>query len=99
MADYQDIALNAFREVERQIDQGQILEQQEVELTQALSDARDALKIIQFRYESAESDLLNVLSVQQRVSFIEGQLVSTRRARLVQYINLSLSLGITPNDI
>ena len=97
MAEYQDIALTSFREVERQIDQGEILKQQEIELTRALSDARDALKFIQFRYESAEADLLNVLSVQQRVSFIEGQLVSTRRARLVQYINLALSLGVTPN--
>jgi NodT family efflux transporter outer membrane factor (OMF) lipoprotein len=97
LANYQDVVVEAFREVERQIDQGQILAQQETELTQALSDARDALKFTQFRYESAESDLLNVLSVQQRVSFIESQLVSTRRARLVQYINLALALGIEPS--
>lgn len=97
LANYQDIALSAFRDVERQIDQGQILSKQETELTQALSDARDALRFTQFRYESAETDLLNVLQVQQRVSFIEGQLVSTRRARLVQYINLALSLGVDPN--
>lgn len=95
-ANYQDAAIDAFKEVERQIDQGQILEQQESELDQALSDARDALKFTQFRYESAESDLFNVLSAQQRVSFIEAQLVSTRRARLVQYVNLSLALGVTP---
>lgn len=98
LANYQDIALDAFQDVESQIDQGQILVQQETELTQALSDARDALRFTQFRYESAESDLLNVLQVQQRVSFIEGQLVSTRRARLVQYINLALSLGIEPSE-
>ena len=96
LANYQETALSAFRDVERQIDQGQILVQQEIELTRALSDARDALRFTQFRYESGESDLLNVLSVQQRVSFIEGQLVSTRRARLVQYINLALALGFDP---
>jgi len=98
LATYQETVLSAFSDVERQIDQDQILVQQESELTQALSDARDALRFIQFRYESGESDLLNVLSVQQRVSFIEGQLVSTRRARLVQYINLALSLGVPPRE-
>jgi len=97
LSTYQEAVLSAFSDVERQIDQGNILVQQERELTQALSDARDALRFTQFRYESGESDLLNVLSVQQRVSFIEGQLVSTRRARLVQYINLSLSLGLPPH--
>lgn len=97
LANYQEAVLTAFRDVERQIDQGQILVKQEAELTQAFSDARDALRFTRFRYESGESDLLNVLSVQQRVSFIEGQLVSTRRARLVQYVNLALSLGVEPN--
>jgi len=99
LSDYQHIALSAFRDVERQIDQGQILEQQEEELSQALSDAQDALRFTNFRYESGESDLFNVLSAQQRVSFIEAQLVSTQRARLVQYINLSLALGIEPIEI
>ena len=96
LATYQETVLSALSDVERQIDQSAILVQQERELTQALSDARDALRFTQFLYESGESDLLNVLSVQQRVSFIEGQLVSTRRARLVQYINLSLALGLPP---
>jgi len=98
-ADYQETVLEALREVELQIDQGQVFEQQEVELNQALANARDALKFTQFRYESAESDLFDVLSAQQRVSLIEAQLVSTKRARLVQYINLSLALGISPNGI
>jgi len=96
VASYQSITLDAFRDVEEQIDQGQILKAQEIALLGALSDAREALRFTQFRYESAESDLLNVLQVQQRVSFIEAQLVSTRRARLVQYLNLSLALGVTP---
>ncbi|MEP3891327.1 MAG: TolC family protein [Hellea sp.] len=98
LANYQDVVLTGLRDVERQIDDGQILLLQETELMQALSDARDALRFTQFRYESAESDLLNVLQVQQRVSFIEAQLVSTRRARLVQYINLALALGVEPSS-
>jgi len=93
MADYRALALDAYGDVERQLDEDAVLRLQETELTQALSNARDALKFTQFRYESGENDLLNVLSVQQRVNFTEGQLVSVRRARLVQYIDLALATG------
>jgi NodT family efflux transporter outer membrane factor (OMF) lipoprotein len=93
MADYRALALDAYRDVERQLDEDSGLRAQETALTQALSDARDALKFTQFRYESGENDLLNVLSVQQRVNFTEGRLVSVRRARLVQYIDLALATG------
>jgi NodT family efflux transporter outer membrane factor (OMF) lipoprotein len=96
LADYQDLALQAFRDVEQQLDQGHILSDQELSLEQALESANKALQFTEFRYESAETDLLNVLSVQQRVSFIEAQLVSTRRARLVQYVNLALATAVEP---
>ena len=93
---YRRTALKAFLEVEDQIDSGAVLKAQEDALLLALEDARQALKFMRFRYESAEVDLLNVLQIQQRVSFIEGQLVSLRRARLVQFLNLSLALGVQP---
>ncbi|MEL6686168.1 MAG: TolC family protein [Pseudomonadota bacterium] len=96
LATYSRTALNAFEEVENQIDFGTVLKAREDLLLLALEDARQALKFTQFRYESAEVDLLNVLQIQQRVSFIEAQLVSLRRARLVQYLNLSLALGVPP---
>lgn len=96
LARYKRTAIVAFEEVENQIDQGGVLELREEALSSALEDARQALKFTQFRYESADVDLLNVLQVQQRVSFIEAQLVSLRRARLVQYLNLSLALGVEP---
>lgn len=98
LARYRRVALDAFQEVEDQRDQGTVLSAQERALQSALSDARKALKFTRFRYESAEVDLLNVLQVQQRVSFIEAQLVSLRRARLAQYLNLSLALGVPPTD-
>ena len=96
VANFQNIALDAFLDVENRIDQNAILELQEAELDKALADAEDALRFTRFQYESGESGLLNVLQVQQRVSFIEAQLVSTRRARLVEYINLALALGQPP---
>lgn len=97
LATYRRTALDAFQDVENQIDQGTILQEREDALFSALQDARNALKFTRFRYESAEVDLLNVLQVQQRVSFIEAQLVSLRRARLSQYVNLSLALGVPPS--
>lgn len=96
MASYHEIVINAYQDAEQQLDREKVLAIQESDLTDALSDARDALKFTQFQYESGENDLLNVLSIQQRVSFIEGQLVSTRRARLVQYVSLALALGAEP---
>lgn len=99
LAAYRRAAIDAFGDVEDQLDQGYVLRAREAALLSALSDARQALKFTRFRYESAEVDLLNVLQVQQRVSFIEAQLVSLRRARLTQYINLSLALGITPDAV
>ena len=99
LATYRRTALTAFQDVEDQIDSGQVLKAQEEALLLALEDARQALKFMRFRYESAEVDLLNVLQIQQRVSFIEGQLVTLRRARLVQYLNLSLALGVPPMEV
>lgn len=96
IASFQNIALDAFLDVENRIDQNAILTLQEAELSKALADAEDALRFTRFQYESGESGLLNVLQVQQRVSFIEAQLVSTRRARLVEYVNLALALGQQP---
>ncbi len=93
VATYQLLALSAYNEVERELDNGSVLERRETYLTSALSEARDALKFAKFRYELGESDLLNVLSIQQRVASLELQLVQTQRQRLDQYVSLSLALG------
>lgn len=93
IAAYQSLMLDAFNEVETELDRGSVLERREGHLTRALSEAEDALQFSRFRYELGESDLLNVLSIQQRVASLEADLARTQRARLDQYVSLALALG------
>ena len=93
LANYQALVLDAFNEVEAELDRGQVLERREVFLTRALSEAEDALQFSRFRYELGESDLLNVLSIQQRVASLQAELARTQRARLDQYVSLALAVG------
>lgn len=93
VANYQLLVLDAFNEVETELDRGQVLERREVFLANALSEAEDALQFSRFRYELGESDLLNVLSIQQRVASLQAELARTQRARLDQYVALALALG------
>ncbi|MEM6554429.1 MAG: TolC family protein [Pseudomonadota bacterium] len=93
LANYQLLVLDAFNEVETELDRGHVLERREVFLANALSEAEDALQFTRFRYELGESDLLNVLSIQQRVSSLQAELARTQRAQLDQYVALALALG------
>ena len=93
LANYQLLLLAAYNEVETELDRGRVLERREVFLSTALSEAEDALQFSRFRYELGESDLLNVLSIQQRVASLEAELARAQRARLDQYVSLALALG------
>ena len=93
LANYQLLLLDAYNEVETELDRGRVLKRREVFLSNALSEAEDALQFSRFRYELGESDLLNVLSIQQRVASLKAELARTQRARLDQYVSLALALG------
>ena len=93
LAAYQSRVLEAFNEVETELDRGDVLDRRDVYLTRALEEAEDALQFSRFRYELGESDLLNVLSIQQRVASLQAALARTQRARLDQYVSLALALG------
>ena len=93
IAEYQSLLLDAYNEVETQLDRGAVLEQREQYLSNALQEAESALKFSRFRYELGESDLLNVLSIQQRVASLNAELARTQRARLDQFVSLALALG------
>ena len=93
LAAYQSLVLDAYNEVESELDRGAVLEKREQHLTLALQEAEDALRFSRFRYELGESDLLNVLSIQQRVASLQAELARTQRARLDQYVSLALALG------
>lgn len=93
VASYGDTALLAFREVEQALSQGEVLRKREVALTESLAQANKALKIAEIRFKEGASDLLDVLSIQQRVFRVEANQISIERARLEQVLALNLALG------
>ena len=62
-------------------------------MKQYIAGANHALRIVSLRYEEGETDLLDVLSIQQRVLSSEGDLVSIERAQLDEWVSLNLALG------
>lgn len=93
IAGYADTVLNAFQEVEGSLDQTVVLRDRAVSLEEAAREANNALRIANLRYEEGETDLLDVLTIQQRVLSNEGDVVSIERAQLDEWIALNLALG------
>lgn len=93
VAAYGQAALDAFGEVESNLDQGVVLDQRKTSLTQAASEAAEAYRVARLRYDEGETDLIDVLSIQQRVFATQSNLVSIERQRLEQRVNLNLALG------
>ena len=93
IASYADTVLTAFQEVEGSLDQTVVLKDRAVQLEEAASEARNALRIVNLRYEEGETDLLDVLTIQQRVLSNEGDVVSIERAQLDEWVALNLALG------
>ncbi|MEO1187966.1 MAG: efflux transporter outer membrane subunit [Pseudomonadota bacterium] len=93
IAVYADTVLTAFQEVEGSLDQSVVLKDRAVQLEQAAAEARNALRIVNLRYEEGETDLLDVLTIQQRVLSNEGDVVSIERAQLDEWVALNLALG------
>lgn len=93
IASYADAVLTAFQEVESSLDQNVVLKDRAVQLEQAAVEANTALRIANLRYEEGETDLLDVLTIQQRVLSNEGDVVSIERAQLDEWVALNLALG------
>ncbi len=93
VAAYGQAALEAFGEVESSLDQGVVLDQRISSLSEAASEAREAYRVARLRYDEGETDLIDVLTIQQRVFAAERNLVSIERQRLEQRVNLNLALG------
>lgn len=93
IASYADTVLTAFQEVEGSLDQNVVLKDRSVQLEQAAEQANNALRIANLRYEEGETDLLDVLTIQQRVLSSEGDVVSVARAQLDEWVALNLALG------
>ena len=93
IAEYGQTVLDAFREVEAGLDQLSVLEDQVGSILVAAESAGDALRISRLRYEEGETDLLEVLTIQQRLFSAEADLSSLQRARLDSWVHLNLALG------
>ena len=90
---YAKKALEAFTEVENNLDQGRVLTNREIELNEVFRQSRKAYRIAELRYEEGETDLLDTLQIQQQAIAAESNLLSIKRLQLEQRINLYLSLG------
>lgn len=93
VAAYANAALKAFGEVETALDQGVVLRERKGALNEAVSEIKTALKIAELRFNEGESELLEVLQIQQRKFAAQSNLISLERSELDQFINLNLALG------
>ncbi len=90
---YAQTALEAFSEVEQNLDQGQVLLSREQALTEASNEINKAYDIARLRYAEGESELIDVLTIQQRQASADSNLIAIQRALLEQRVNLYLALG------
>ncbi len=93
LANYGQTALNVFQEIENNLALGVSLEKRENLLMTAVRESQKALDIAQIRYNEGETDLLDVLTIQQRLTAAQSNLIALQRAILEQRVNLHLSLG------
>jgi len=93
LAIYGQAALEAFNEIESTLDQGVVLMAREVELHQVTQQANKAYRIAKLRYQEGETDLLDVLTIQQRAIGARSSYISIQRLLLEQRVNLHLVLG------
>ena len=93
VAAYGQTALEAFGEVETALDQGVVLKERTTSLAEAAKEAREAYRVARLRYDEGETDLIDVLSIQQRVFAADSSLVSIERLLLEQRVSLNLALG------
>lgn len=93
IANYASTALTALEEVETNLDQAAVLRLREDALRDARDEALEAVRLAELRYKEGETDLIDLLSIQQRQFTTEQDFVSIQRSRVDQWISLNLALG------
>ncbi|MEM6494476.1 MAG: TolC family protein [Pseudomonadota bacterium] len=93
IANYAATALTALEEVETNLDQVTVLRLREDALREARDEALEAVRLAELRYKEGETDLIDLLSIQQRQFSTEQEFVSIQRARIDQWVSLNLALG------
>ena len=93
ISSYVKAALNAFSDVETNLDLGQVLVKRERHLITAQKEINNAYRLANLLYQEGESELLDVLTIQQNAIAADSNSVAIRRLLLEQRINLYLALG------
>ncbi len=90
---YADAAIKAFAEVETALDRGVFLGRRRSALEVATKETENALRLSNLQYKEGEIDLIDLLSVQQRLFGAQSNLIALKRAQLNQYLEINLALG------
>ncbi len=93
LANYGQIALMAFSEVETGISNEGLLDQRKELLAIAVKQNRNALQVAKTQYEFGQVDFLSVLQMQARLLGSRIQLIRIKNAKLAQRVDLHLTLG------
>ena len=93
VAAYAQSALNAFAEVETNLDQGQVLARRAVSLAEVREQSDEAFRIAELRYKEGEVGLLDTLQIRQQAIAAASSQLALSRLQLEQRINLYLALG------
>ena len=93
LENYAQTALDAFGEVETALVVEAFLAEREASLRRAVEAANAAVRVSRDRYETGIDGFIVVLEAQRRALDTESQLLTVRRLRLENRVNLHLALG------
>ncbi len=93
LAQYAQTVLNAYAEVETALAAEKLLKDVEKALQIAVEQSMAARKLAEDRYSRGLANLIEVLEAQRRAFDSQSQLLSVRRQRLENRIDLFLALG------
>ncbi len=93
VAAYAQAALTAFTDVENALSQRTNCERKRSLFAGAAGENREALRLMNIKYDVGQIDLLSVLQITQRLIASELGLIGIRNQRLAQRVSLHLALG------
>ncbi|MEM7569099.1 MAG: TolC family protein, partial [Pseudomonadota bacterium] len=93
LANYAQVVLTAFREVETALANDRFLEDREAFSAAAVDEAAAAARLAQQQYSRGLTAILNLLDAQRRELDSRNQLIDIRSARVQNLVNLYLALG------
>ena len=93
LATYESRVLGSYREVESALAAEQVLARREEAHREAITQSDAAEVLAEERYRLGLTDIITVLSAQRTADTSESQLLSVRRARLDNRVELHVALG------